>query len=286
MLPQGNTKFILIAIAALAAIVGVAMLLWPTPEPEPIPEPMPTPEPVVEETPATTTYAVIGQSVEGRDIEAYSFGTGDTHLLFVGGIHGGYEANTVRMAELAVDAFLQEEVVVPSGVTVHIIPNLNPDGYALAPSASDAERRFNANMVDLNRNFDCRWAPESTWRGNVVSAGTGPFSEPEAAALRDYVASTSPVAAAFWHSTGNAVFTSECGAGVLPETETLMETYAAASGYGEGGLFDLYPITGDAEGWLATLGIPAVTVEFETREGTEWERNRAGIEAVMNQYAK
>ena len=42
---------------------------------------------------ATTTeeqnpsQAIIGQSVEGRDIVAYNFGTGSTKLLFVGGIH-------------------------------------------------------------------------------------------------------------------------------------------------------------------------------------------------------
>jgi hypothetical protein len=41
------------------------------------------------------------------------------------------------------------------------------------------------NDVDLNRNFDCKWQPTSTWRSTSVSAGTQPFSEPEAAAIRD-----------------------------------------------------------------------------------------------------
>src|SRR3989344_5474979 len=36
----------------------------------------------------------IGKSVEGRDINVYRYGTGDTELLFIGGIHGGYEWNT------------------------------------------------------------------------------------------------------------------------------------------------------------------------------------------------
>ena len=41
---------------------------------------------------------VIGKSVEGRDIVAYNFGTGEKQILFVGGIHGGYEWNTALVA--------------------------------------------------------------------------------------------------------------------------------------------------------------------------------------------
>ncbi len=33
----------------------------------------------------------IGASVQGRKIEAYTYGTGATHIAFVGGVHGGYE---------------------------------------------------------------------------------------------------------------------------------------------------------------------------------------------------
>src|SRR3989344_4219617 len=41
---------------------------------------------------------VIGKSIEGRDILAYHYGTGTKELLFVGGIHGGYEWNTALVA--------------------------------------------------------------------------------------------------------------------------------------------------------------------------------------------
>ena len=53
------------------------------------------------ETPEKSTevaHAVIGTSVEGRTIDAYTYGDGDTNLLFVGGIHGGYEWNSVLLA--------------------------------------------------------------------------------------------------------------------------------------------------------------------------------------------
>ena len=109
----------------------------------------------------------------GRAIDAYSFGSGDTHLLFVGGIHGGYEWNTVVLADEIIALFTAEPELIPANLTVSIIPNLNPDGVVAAlgvegpikfadgaNNPGDGTGRFNANQVDLNRNFDCRWPPK------------------------------------------------------------------------------------------------------------------------------
>jgi len=240
----------------------------------------------------------IGQSVEGNPIEAYTFGNGDTHLLFVGGMHGGYEWNSVLLAYQMIDHLEANPEILETEQKVTIIPDLNPDGTFLAtskvgrfatsdiidPNTRLASGRFNANGVDLNRNFACKWSRESTWRGATVSAGSAPFSEPEAVALRDFVLANSPDAVLFWHSQANNVYASECEAGILPETLALMSTYAKASGYGEVPKFDAYPITGDAEGWLASIGIPAVTVELKGYQTTEWAKNLAGTMAVLNDY--
>ncbi len=250
-------------------------------------------------TPAVTR-AVIGESVEGRAIEAVSYGTGDTHLLFVGGIHGGYEWNSVLLAYEAMDYLEATPEAVPNDLTITIIPSANPDGVfkivgkegrfvASDVSAVESETipgRFNANNVDLNRNFDCKWKSESMWRGKVVSAGSTAFSEPEARAIRDVVLATKPSAVIFWHSQANAVYASECEVGILPGTRTLMNTYASAAGYPSVDIFDSYEITGDAEGWLASIGIPAITVELSTHETIEWEKNLAGMKALFTTYAK
>jgi len=250
-------------------------------------------------TAPTSTVSVIGTSVEGRSIEAYTFGTGEHKLLFVGGIHGGYEWNSVVLAYDFIDYFHENPGLIPETVTVAIIPNLNPDAVydivgkegrfgAAEVVATDTElaaARFNRNNVDLNRNFDCKWAPESSWRGQTVSAGTGAFSEPEAIALRDFVTSFGPSAAIFWHSQANTVYASECENGILPQTLTLMETYAGAASYRTQASFDAYAITGDAEGWLASIGIPAITVELETRTATDWNRNVRGVTALLNHYS-
>ncbi len=248
---------------------------------------------------ATTTpaiRAVIGESVEGRAIEAVSYGTGDTHLVFVGGIHGGYEWNSVLLAYEAMDYLEAHPEAVPGNLTITIVPSANPDGVfkvvgkegrfarADVPAGDDSLGRFNANNVDLNRNFDCKWKSESMWRGNIVSAGSAAFSEPEARAIRDLVLATKPSAVIFWHSQANAVYASECEAGILPETRTLMNAYSSAAGYPAVDTFDSYEITGEAEGWLASIGIPAITVELSTHETIEWEKNLAGIKAVIANY--
>lgn len=285
------------------ALFGAILLvvIWRAPASVP-----PSAPPVATSTPAdvpdpVVATSTIGYSVEGRAIEAHRIGTGTRPLLFVGGIHGGYEWNSILLAYEMIDHYTADPSQLPANVELHIIPNLNPDGLYAATgltgrfNATDIPNndmhqtglgRFNANDVDLNRNFDCKWAPESTWRGAPVSAGSGPFSEPEAVALRDYVFDIVPKAAVFWHSQANNVYASECQAGVLPETLAVMKAYAEAGGYGAVPVFDAYPITGDAEGWLASLGIPAVTVELETRTSIEWSRNLGGTEAIIDMYAK
>jgi hypothetical protein len=98
------------------------------------------------------------------------------------------------------------------------------------------------------------------------------------------VLQTKPEAVVFWHSKSNAVYASECLEGILPGTRTLMNTYATASGYQSIDTFDAYPVTGDAEGWLASIDIPAITVELATHESIEWDRNLAGFTALIKYY--
>lgn len=240
---------------------------------------------------------IIGTSVERREIRAYRYGNGDTHLIFIGGIHGGYEWNTVVLAYKFIDYLDANPTAVPENITITVIPSANPDGVYkvigkeghftekdLIADKSTVSGRFNANEVDLNRNFDCKWKPESMWRNKVVSAGTKPFSEPEAQALRNFVLENKPRAVIFWHSQANTVYASECKGGILPETLVIMNMYARASGYSAVKSFDAYETSGDAEGWLASIGIPAITVELKTHETIEWEQNLAGILVLFEYY--
>lgn len=264
-------------------------------------------------TTATTTvnaeFEVIGQSVQGREIKAYRFGTGEKSVVLVGALHGGYEWNSALLSYELIDHFKANPAIIPSDLSVVVIPVANPDGLtkvlgtaerfaaADAPQFDFADEvkfsdpvvagRFNANSVDLNRNFDCKWQPKAVWRDYSTKAGSAAFSEPEAAALRDFFLSEKPAGVIFYHSASNGVYTSYCGqADPLPGTVELLSAYASASGYPRYDSYPYYEVTGDAADWLSTKGIPAVTVELATHESTDWTKNLAGVKAVFSLYSQ
>ncbi len=269
--------------------------------------PIAAPTPPVSET-ATTSETVtarppretIGTSADGNDIVAYHFGEGDTELLFIGGIHGGYSVNTSLLAFTLIDHLEANPDLIPDNVTVTVIPVLNPDGLkrvtgstdrfdiddVKADTATKIAGRFNGNEVDLNRNFDCEWKQEGTWQSRTVSGGDAAFSEPEAAAIKKYVAEFRPAAAVVWYSAAGGVYASSCTDSVTDDTSILMNTYAAAADYEADDSFDFYAITGDMVNWLAKENIPAISVLLTDHTNVEWSKNRAGIEAVLSNFAE
>lgn len=269
-----------------------------TPESTTEGEPEVTMEEVAEEA---GPVEVIGASVEGNDITAYHFGEGDTEILFLSGIHGGYSWNTSLLGFELVDWFKANEDKIPEGVKVTVIPVLNPDGLekvtgsadrfaASSVSSSDTVKvagRFNANEVDLNRNFDCEWSSTGTWQNKNVSGGSSAFSEPETQAVRNYVSSNTPSAVVTWYSAAGGVYASSCNAaGPSANTLALTNLFAKASGYTAYEEFDYYEITGDMVNWFAKQNIPAISVLLTNREQTEFSKNIAGVQAVLNQYAE
>lgn len=240
-----------------------------------------------EEVEEMKTETVIGQSVDGEDIMAYHFGEGDTNLLFISGIHGGYESNAIELSEEVIDYLRDNPNTIPDNVRVSIIPALNIDGTNSDSVASeDSEGRFNANGVDLNRNFDCDWQEEGVWQNKTVSGGDSPFSEPESMALKSFVETLSPDGVVVWYSAAGGVYTSNCHSGVLPETKELVNVFADASGYPAYEDFDFYEITGDATNWLAKEGIPAISVLLTNHEDIEFEKNLEGIKEIFNYYSE
>ena len=109
-----------------------------TSESTPTNTPLPTATPEPSATPSPTVFwdgpIVIGESVAGRPIEAYRFGTGSRKLLIIGGIHGGYEWNTIKLTEQLIALILGRPDWIPDDVTLFIIRSLNPDGEARALS--------------------------------------------------------------------------------------------------------------------------------------------------------
>ena len=225
--------------------------------------------------------SVIGTSVGGADITAYHFGTGANEILFVGGTHGSDAPSTGDVAEQLVTYLAENPSVVPSEVSVTVIPSLNPDGAAKTGTAG----RFNNNNVDLNRNFDCEWSATGVWRDQEVSGGSRPFSEPEAQALQTYVNTYNPAAAVVWFASEGKVYPSACAGTPSSESVSLAATFANAAGYPVAAEFNAYAITGDMVNWMAQQDIPAISVLLTSRNDAEWTKNKAGIEAVLTQYS-
>lgn len=258
------------------------------------------PEPIEEVEVITETETVLGTSINGNPITAYHYGNGSQEILFVGGIHGGYSWNTVLVAYELMDYLEQNIDTIPENVQVTVIPVLNPDGlektvgstgrFALsAVPQTEAETipgRFNADTVDLNRNFDCDWQASGTWQDKTVSGGSSAFSEPESIAFKAYIESRNPTAVVVWYSSLGGVFASNCHNGILPETSTLTNLYAEASGYKAYEDFNFYEITGDAVNWLAKNNIPAISVLLTNHKDTDWNKNLLGIQALLNHYAQ
>jgi hypothetical protein len=243
---------------------------------------------------------VIGKSVEEREITAYHYGSGDTKVLFVGGIHGGYSWNTALVAYELMDYLKENPSAIPGNVEVTVVPVLNPDGLHKVVGSADRftkdkvpsslnatiPGRFNANTVDLNRNFDCDWQSSGTWQSKTVDGGTKAFSEPESLAIKNYIETYTPDAVVVWYSAAGGVYASNCHNGILPKTTTIMNVYAQASGYPAYEDFDFYEITGDMVNWLAKKNIPAISILLSTHEDVEWNKNKAGIDALLKHYAK
>jgi hypothetical protein len=224
---------------------------------------------------------IFGRSAQGRDLTAYRLGTGQHIIMLVGGIHAGYEANTVDlMNELLSHYGLHPQDIAPT-VTLLIVPVLNPDGFTRGRSLNG---RFNGNGVDLNRNWGCGWSAEAEFEDLEVNPGTEAFSEPETIALGSLIQRVMPTAVMFYHAAANGVFAGRCTEGMGVSRE-LAAIYGTASEYPFGLAFSDYTVTGTAPAWVDSIGIPAVDVELATAEGIEFNRNFQAIQAVQQWIA-
>lgn len=171
-----------------------------------------------------------GRSVEGRALLALRIHCGDSkkrpEALISANIHGNeYIANRLAMAvakRLLADAKTDGWInKLRESFDFWILPCINPDGYAktweLGGNGKWAVMRKNANGVDLNRNFPrygATWLPIA-WAGsnnpkNHYYRGTGPYSEPETRAIRDFASSHRFFSAIDFHSWGGLIIPPKC----------------------------------------------------------------------------
>jgi len=218
----------------------------------------------------------IGQSVQGRSIIAYSFGTGASTILFTGGMHGSEPSGYSTM--LAFAQYLQAYGdIVPAGKRIVIVPNTNPDGIAVGS-------RNNSQNVNLDRNY-----PTSNWKASIETAsGTLPTgggitagSEPETAALMALTRQLRPRLEVSFHAQGSLV-----GANKFADSVAIGDTYARTVGYATM-YYDAeavmgYPMTGEYEDWMGEeMGLPAILIELPGSSANYFNSQLAALKKML-----
>ena len=165
----------------------------------------------------------IGTTWENREIIAVSI-TKDINkhldkpaLFFTGTIHArewiGIELS-LSFAKYILDHIDYDPQLnaILDRATLYMVPCANPDGFEYSRNHFSfwrKNRRKNPDGsfgVDLNRNFSVGFTPNKDTTSNVYS-GPSAFSEPETAALKDFVTSHENITIALdYHSQGNVFF--------------------------------------------------------------------------------
>lgn len=236
----------------------------------------------------------LGTSVQGRPIWGLQL-AGDVPPDRLGVlVHGAQHAREWVSASTA--AYLADRLATGYGTDpevtaildtwqVLIVPVLNPDGYRYTWTTDRLwrkNRRDNGDGthgVDLNRNWATGWggAGSSALPSSINHRGTAPFSEPETAALRDFLLDHP------WygrhidlHCTGQFIlypwgFTPQ----LPPDDEALSDIAGQMSGAIEAvhgspyqpGPFNtrLYPASGVAIDWTYAQGLQSYLIELRDR---------------------
>lgn len=220
----------------------------------------------------------IGTSAAGSAIDAYVLGSGQRSVVVVGGLAAGFAPGTVRVVSDLITHLADNAWLVPSNVTVHLIPLASPDSRA--GGEETAAGRVNGNGVDINRNWGCNFSTTAEWRdGQPINPGTAAFSEPESRALRDYFVAVDPEVVIFFSARGEIVAPGKCGNSgdvSLPYSHI----YGSAAGYQVRPVTAL-TVTGDASDWLADRGTPAFFVLLPGYTSTDWQATLRGVSAVL-----
>lgn len=260
--------------------------------------PFPTPTrvtatPTTTPSPTATANAgperiILGETVRGTALEAVRFGNGPEAVIFIGGMAAGFAPSTVALAEAVVDHFTRNPNLIPENLTVFIVLSASPDA-PVAPG--NYSGRLNANGVDINRNWDCQWAADTHWQGEIKrgSGGTAPFSEAESRILRDLILEKNTVGVIFWQARAEGGLASPGGCGDRVEVSAaLAGIYGLTAGYRVENFEDLtrQTLNGDASNYLDSIGVPTVSVLLPNYSSSiDWENNLNGIMAVLNSYA-
>jgi hypothetical protein len=227
-------------------------------------------------------WTPIGFSQAGQPLVLRHYGDAQNRVLILGGQHGAPEANTIDLVNRLTEHFVAHPDEVPSTIGLDILAITNPDG------ATAGSRQY-LSGVDPNRNWGGPdWASDASDSNGQFRRGLGgpePFSEQETRALADWMLQTRPIMTVNYHSAGGFILGTRDG----PAGE-LTALYASASGYwtptsGAGSSPLPYRATGSLNVWARSVGLSTIFIELSTPNVTEFDRNLAGLRAILPRLA-
>ena len=225
---------------------------------------------------------LIGYSVLNRPIDVYTFGQGENQYLIIAGIHGGYEGNTVDLANELMVYISQHPEVIPSGSTLYIIPDMNPDAVA---RGRNVDARVNADGVDLNRNFPtpnwvADWDHTNCWNDRPTTGGTYGGSEPETKAVMNFLISHRIQAMISYHSAALGVFPG--GDPWQRASKDLAAGLSKVTGYPYPPIDIGCTYTGTLADWAVEHGVgAAVDMELANHQDSDFDLNLKAMKLLV-----
>jgi len=223
----------------------------------------------------------LGTSVQGRTIWGLKItdNVGEEENepeVRICGCHHGNEFMSVELPLLLAlhlvenyesDTYIEDLV---DNREIWIIPMVNPDGR-------EASSRYNANGVDINRDYGYLWGGEG--------GSPGPFSQPETKVIRDNALENNFILSLSYHTTAAYVnYIWNYKEDPAPDDEVIVDLsyqYAASTGYTSIRGYNWYQTRGDTNDFsYGCRGGIDWTIETENSniEAT-WEKNR---DAMLN----
>jgi predicted deacylase len=201
--------------------------------------------------------------------------------MIVAGIHGGYEWNTIELADELIAYLTDNPEAIPPERTLYILRSLNPDGEARGRGPIG---RANENGVDLNRNWPVNWLPGwpdgGCWTLLEITPGHTPASEPETQALMRFAFDNELDAMISYHSAALGIFPGASPPD--PASARLAEAVAEVAPYPYPPIDTGCFYSGTLPDWAAASGIPALDVELATHWGTDFAVNLRILEVFLS----
>ncbi|MDK1029540.1 MAG: M14 family metallopeptidase [Anaerolineae bacterium] len=224
---------------------------------------------------------IIGYSVSGRPLEVYTFGQGERQVMIASGMHGGYERNTIALADELIIYVNDHPEIIPSDAKLFILRNINPDGDARAHSIYG---RVNDHGVDLNRNFpenwEKNWDRDGCWNYLPTTGGPVAGSEPETRAVVNFLQSQSVEALISYHSAALGVFPG--GEPWEAKSIKLAKALAKVTNYPYPPIDTGCFYTGTLADYAVSLGTTAVDMELRNHRDTDFSQNLKALKVLLD----